>query len=108
MNEPERDRVSALLRDARQSAGLSLRELARRAGTSHSTILAYEHGTKVPTVTTFLRLLRACDYAVELRLERRIRQRDGLERGEELEEVLRLAEQFPVRIERSMRFPRWP
>ena len=108
MNEPERDRVSALLRHARQSAGLSLRELARRAGTSHATILAYEHGTKVPTVTTFLRLLRACDYAVDLRLERRIRERDGIQRGEELEEVLRLAGQFPVRIDRSLRFPRWP
>ena len=58
--------------------------------------------------TTFLRLLRACDYAVDLRLERRIRERDGIERGGELEEVLRLVEQFPVRIDRSLRFPRWP
>ncbi len=38
------------LERARLDAGLSLRELARRAGTSHVTLSAYEHGTKSPTL----------------------------------------------------------
>ena len=49
-----------------------------------------------------------CGYGVEIRLDRRIRERDGLDRGEELEQVLRLAEQFPVKVDRQMRHPRWP
>lgn len=81
---------------------------SRRAGTSHATILAYEQGTKTPGAATFLRLLEACGYGVQIRLDRRIRERDGLERGEELEQVLRLAEQFPVNVARRMSYPRWP
>lgn len=108
MNQREQDRIAATLSRARREAGLSLRELARRAGTSHATILAYERGTKVPGAATFLRLLEACGYAVDIRLHRRIRERDGLERGDELEQVLRLAEQFPVRVPRRMDYPRLP
>ncbi|MAT83327.1 MAG: hypothetical protein CMQ43_12215 [Gammaproteobacteria bacterium] len=103
-----RNQVALTLRRARLDAGLSLRELARRAGTSHATILAYEQGTKTPGAATFLRLLEACGYGVQIRLDRRIRERDGLERGEELEQVLRLAEQFPVKVARHMSYPRWP
>jgi len=46
---------------------------------------------------------------VEIRLERRIRERDGLARGDELEQVLRLAEQFPVRVpKRTITLPTRP
>jgi transcriptional regulator with XRE-family HTH domain len=108
MDHEPYDRVALTLRQARHGAGLSLRELARRAGTSHATLLAYEHGTKVPGAATFLRLLEACDYAVDIHLEPRIRRRDGLERGDELEQVLRLADQFPVRRPRLPSHPRLP
>lgn len=40
------DRSAGLLRQARLDAGLSLREVARRAGTSHATVLAYECARK--------------------------------------------------------------
>src|SRR5215467_8328962 len=46
-----------LLERARDSAGLTQEELARRAGTSRPTLSAYEHGRKSPTVATFARLL---------------------------------------------------
>ena len=86
-----------LVRDARARAGLSLRALAERAGTSHPTLAAYEAGRKTPGFETLQRILTACGFAVEIRLSRRVRERDGLARGEELEQVLRLADVFPVR-----------
>jgi len=100
--------IGGTLRRARREAGLSLRELARRAHTSHATLLAYENGTKVPGAATFLRLLESCGFAVDIRLERRVREVDGLARGDELEQVLRLAEQFPVRAARKVAYPRLP
>lgn len=93
------------LQQARLAAGLSLRELAARAGTSHATLLAYEQGKKIPAVTTFLRILEAAGYAVDIRLSKRIREKDGIPRGEELEAVLRLAEQFPAKVSKQMDFP---
>jgi len=95
------------LRDARRAAGLSLRELALRAGTSHSTLLAYEQGRKAPSVATLLRILDACGFAADIRLSRRVRARDGLDRGRELEQVLELAAQFPARHRRTMAYPRF-
>ena len=96
-----------LLREARERSGLSLRQLARRAGTSHATLLAYENGRKVPAVSTFLRVLEACGFAVDLNIAPRIRERDGLDRGDELAEVLLLAEQFPSRPSGRMTYPRF-
>lgn len=108
MNHDEHQRVAGTLRRARSASGLSLRELARRAGTSHATIVAYEKGAKMPGAATLLRLLEACGYGVDIQLTPRIRARDGLDRGEELEQVLRLAEQFPVRVPKKMTYPRFP
>ncbi|HWE91899.1 MAG TPA: helix-turn-helix transcriptional regulator [Pseudonocardiaceae bacterium] len=51
-----------LLKRVRQAAGLSQRELARRAGTSRTTLSAYEHGAKSPTFATAERLLFAAGY----------------------------------------------
>jgi transcriptional regulator with XRE-family HTH domain len=96
------------LHAARAQSGLSLRELAARAGTSHATLLAYEQGKKSPSITTFLRILEAAGFGVDIRLHRRIREKDGISRGEELAAVLKLAEQFPARISKKMDFPVWP
>lgn len=82
-----------------------MRELARRAGTSHSTLAAYEQGRKTPSIATFTRILERCDVAVDFLLSRRVRSADGIDRGEELRAVLELAEQFPARMEREMDLP---
>ena len=100
--------TAALLANARADAGLSLRELAERAKTSHATLSAYEKGRKVPSVTTFLRILEACGNAVDIQLHRRIRERDGIPRGEELEAVLKLAAQFPAKASRHLDHPPFP
>jgi transcriptional regulator with XRE-family HTH domain len=99
--------VADTLRAARARAGLSLRELALRADTSHSALVAYEQGRKSPTVATFLRIIDACGFATDFELSRRIRERDGLARGRELEDVLKLAAQFPARHAASMRYPKF-
>lgn len=59
----------SLLLQARLRASISQRELARRAGTSQSTIAAYERGTKGPRFETLMRLLRAAGFDLRLRLE---------------------------------------
>jgi transcriptional regulator with XRE-family HTH domain len=49
-----------MLRDARRRAGLSQRELARRAGVPQPTVARIESGVVVPRVDTLDRLLRVC------------------------------------------------
>jgi len=93
------------LAEARAQAGLSLREVARRAGTSHATLHAYEAGAKSPSAATFLRILDACGFAVDVMLSPRVRWQDGIYRGDELESVLELAGRFPARAARHMDYP---
>lgn len=60
-----------LLRDARATAGLSMRALAERAGTSTSTITRIEAGTMDPTVGMLRRLLLAAGHELEVSLQPR-------------------------------------
>lgn len=100
--------VARTLAEARTAAGLSLREVARRAGTSHATLHAYESGAKGPSAATFLRILDACGFAVDMVLSPRVRWQDGIYRGDELEAVLALAGEFPARAARHMDYPVFP
>jgi transcriptional regulator with XRE-family HTH domain len=99
--------AATTLRTARRRAGLTLRELAGRAGTSHATLAAYEAGRKVPTVETFERVLRAAGFAPAVDLGPAIGGPDRLDRGRELLDALRLAEHFPARHEPTLTFPRF-
>jgi transcriptional regulator with XRE-family HTH domain len=56
-----------LLKEARDRAGLTQRELARRAGTSQAMVARIERGQQSPSVATLERLVRACGR--ELRIE---------------------------------------
>ncbi len=103
-----RERAAKLLRESREAAELSLRELARRAGTSHATLIAYESGIKVPSVVTFTRVLESCGLAVDFVTSKRVRLYEGLTRGAELAAVLQLAEQFPSRPAKHMSYPIFP
>jgi transcriptional regulator with XRE-family HTH domain len=98
----------ALLQAARTRSGLSLREIARRAGTSHATLSAYLRGSKTPSLETLARIVESCGLVVEFSLQPRIRDANGMSRGEELEQVLRLAGQFPASPARDPRFPVFP
>jgi len=89
-------KVAELLKYVRKKSGLSARELARRVGSSHSTILAYEAGRKVPITTTLMRLIHACGFSLDFELSPRVRGDEMYPRGAELEDVLELASAFPA------------
>jgi transcriptional regulator with XRE-family HTH domain len=95
------------LHRARVDAGLSLRALAGRAGTSHATLLAYEAGRAVPRVDTLDRILRAAGYASDVKVERRpdATDRQRVAKGTELLQALELAAMFPARHSPRLRFP---
>jgi transcriptional regulator with XRE-family HTH domain len=59
--------TGALLREARERAGLTQRALARRAGTSQSVVARIELGRADPSTATLARLLAAAGF--ELRGE---------------------------------------
>jgi transcriptional regulator with XRE-family HTH domain len=96
-----------LLRNARQRAGLSLRQLAERAETSHSALAAYESGRTVPNVDTFDRVLRSAGFDVGVVLAPRPDGGDSRARGRELIDVLELAEMFPARHSPTLTFPKF-
>jgi transcriptional regulator with XRE-family HTH domain len=96
------------LRVARQRAGLSLRQLAERAETSHSALAAYESGRTVPNVDTFDRVLRSAGFDVGVVLAPRPDGGDSRARGRELIDVLELAEMFPARHSSTLDAPCFP
>jgi transcriptional regulator with XRE-family HTH domain len=53
-----------LLKQARSEAGITMAELAARAGTSKPTISRYENGLVDPGAGTLERLLQACGYVL--------------------------------------------
>jgi len=70
-----RDRVAAILRDARLRAGLTQRELARRARTAQSVVARIELGEASPTWHTLTRLLAAAGFDLDARLAQARRRR---------------------------------
>ncbi len=56
----------SLLTTARNRVGISKAELARRSGTSRSTLSAYEHGRVSPTLETLDRVLASTHQRLEL------------------------------------------
>ena len=90
--------AARLLRTVRARSGLTLRELAARAGTSGSTLSAYESGRVTPRVDTLTRIIEAAGWrlapdvaAPPARDSRRA------PAGEELRQVLILADVLPQR-----------
>ncbi|MGH9341059.1 MAG: helix-turn-helix domain-containing protein [Acidobacteriota bacterium] len=66
------DREAAgLLREARMRAGLSQRELAKRAGTAQSVVARIERGLSSPSWETLARLVAAAGFELQARLSLR-------------------------------------
>jgi transcriptional regulator with XRE-family HTH domain len=88
-----------LIRRARHRSGLTQRQLAALAHTSHATLAAYETGAKVPRTDTLDRILRAAGYVPEVTLQPRADSSpaDREAKGRELYAALELASMFPLR-----------
>jgi transcriptional regulator with XRE-family HTH domain len=65
--------VAGLIKHARQEAGITQVQMARRAATAQSAVAAYESGSRTPTVATLKRLLDACEHDLEMHARPRVR-----------------------------------
>jgi transcriptional regulator with XRE-family HTH domain len=80
------------LRDVRRRAGLTQRELARRAGIPATVLSAYERGRREPGTDVFLAIVRAAGFEPAF-----VRRLDDRRQAQRLEQVLQLAESLPYR-----------
>lgn len=93
---------------ARQAAGFSKRELARRAETFPAAIVEIESGRRSPTVDTVSSLIEACGYRIEVNLMPATSVSDQ-EVSRTLVQVIELAESLPRRKPSSVcPYPRFP
>ena len=67
--DPAPTLAAALLRLARDKAGLTQTALAEAAGVTQQTVSAYETGRKEPTLPTLQRLLAGAGLEMRIRLE---------------------------------------
>jgi len=96
--------VATLLTRCRLRAGLSQRELARRAETSAAAVCLYERGERVPRVDTLTRLVAATGSTLEL-VATSPPPLDLASNARELEELLALADQLPQRPAGNLEAP---
>lgn len=96
--------ISHLLRNARLKAGITQAELGRRVQITTSVVSAYEHGTREPKGAVLLEMLGAMGID-SLPLRRISSTSKSLARGQELQEVLELAAQFPARHAPTLPYP---
>ena len=95
---------ATLLGLCRRRAGLTQRELARRAGTSAAAVCLYERGDRVPQVDTLTRLIAATGWTLELSA-RPPATIDLEANGRTLIELLDLADNLPKRSGSSIGAP---
>jgi hypothetical protein len=72
--DSEADTAGALLRKARQEAGLTQAELAARGGVTQSVVSAYESGHRQPAIPTLAGLIEAAGYELVIGVRRQSRQ----------------------------------
>lgn len=99
--------AATLLRGARTRAGLSQRDLARRAHTSPAAVCLYETGQRVPRVDTLARLVAAAGSTLELTAQPPVTAIDVEANALGLEELLDLADHLPQRHDAALRAPRF-
>ena len=98
--------AASIMGKIRRRSGLGLRALARRAQTSHATLLAYERGVKEPRFETLERVAAAAGFTLEIDLRPRAEPADQAHRkAQELLDALELAGQFPARHRRQLAAP---
>lgn len=98
--------AAQMVREVRRRSRLGLRELARRADTSHATLHAYSAGTKEPRFDTVMRIADAAGFVVEIELAPRVDSGPAREaKARELVDALTLAAIFPARPTATLEAP---
>jgi transcriptional regulator with XRE-family HTH domain len=98
--------AATAIRAARETAGLSKRELARRAGTSPAAIVAYESGDREPTLPTLARICASANARLAVSVVPARTLPDQATLAHRLQQVLDLAEELPRRrAARRLSFP---
>jgi transcriptional regulator with XRE-family HTH domain len=67
------EHLAALFKERRLRQGVSLNEVASRAGLSHTMVMRVEKGERLPTIGTLLRIAEALDVNLATLLQRAIR-----------------------------------
>lgn len=102
--------AAAIMREAREAAGLTQVELAELAGTSQTAISAYENDAKRPSLETFDRILAAAGSRLTVaggaQPIRKPTAAQHVRSARVLADVIALAEALPVRHEPTLRYPR--
>ena len=65
--------ISALIKRARQTAGITQLQMAQLAGTAQPAVAAYESGARIPTIATLERLFDACEHDLDIDISPRTR-----------------------------------
>jgi ribosome-binding protein aMBF1 (putative translation factor) len=68
----ERNWIAAHIRERRYELGLTQKEVAERAGTSHSFISKVEGGDHIPTIPVLKRILAVLDEELLIGIERQV------------------------------------
>ena len=97
--------AATLLRGARTRAGLSQRDLARRARTSPAAVCLYETGQRVPRIDTLARLVAATGATLDVVARAPSPGVDVDANARVLEELLDLADHLPQRHDPELRSP---
>jgi transcriptional regulator with XRE-family HTH domain len=96
-------RIGLLVRDARLQAGLSQRDLARRARTAQSVVARIEAGDTSPTWDTLQRLLKAAGFDLHTNLQPRLVKKSHM--LDDVPRILRLTpEQRLLELRNASRF----
>jgi transcriptional regulator with XRE-family HTH domain len=95
--------VASMIVSAREQAGLSQAELARRVGMPRSVINVYEHGKRQPGADVLVRLLAATGH--QMVSAPVVSPVDPSRAGRILEQVLELAEALPFSASRDNDYP---
>ena len=96
--------VATLIVTTRRRAGLSQRELARRARTSAAAVCQYERGERIPRTDTLQRLIAAAGTTLRL-VAPPPPPIDLQANSADLEAVLGLADALPQRHEPDLLYP---
>ena len=92
-----------MLLEARQAAGLTQAELARRSGVPRTAISMYENGSREPGADVFLRLLTATGAAVEQ--GRPTREVDCYRNSEVFTSLTSILNSVPIKDSEALGFP---